>query len=159
MRGRARYAAAGSAAALLWALAEPIDRRLFRFEYSDVALLGKALTRGPLWRPAGIAIHAANGAAAGVLFHEVDRRLGRRTMRNALAFAAVEHVATYPLTALTDRFHPARGEPGVPPMSRSPRAFAQSTWRHLLFGLVLGALARRRGSRRRALLSPRGLGR
>ena len=44
------------------------------------------------------------------------------------------------LTLLTDRFHPARGAPELPPMSRSGRAFAQATFRHLLFGVVLGVL-------------------
>jgi len=54
--------------------------------------------------------------------------------------AMVEHLVTYPLTMLTDRFHPARGAPELPLMSRSGRAFAESTFRHLLFGVVLGAL-------------------
>jgi hypothetical protein len=31
----------------------------------------------------------------------------------------------------------------APDLSRSPRAFAQSTWRHLLFGVALGELERR----------------
>jgi hypothetical protein len=30
-----------------------------------------------------------------------------------------------------------------PPLARSGRAFLQSVWRHLLFGLVLGELERR----------------
>jgi len=28
----------------------------------------------------------------------------------------------------------------VPPIARSPRAYAQATWRHLLFGWVLARL-------------------
>jgi hypothetical protein len=52
-----------------------------------------------------------------------------------------EHVALYPLCGLVDRYHPARGETGVPPLLRSPRAFAQATWRHVLFGTILGRLA------------------
>lgn len=145
---RARRAAiAGASAATVWSLVEPIDRRVFRFPYSDVALLGKAVTRGPLWRPLGLVAHAANGATAGVLFERVDRRVGGSTMRNAVAFAMVEHLALYPLTALTDRYHPARGDVELPPLSRSPRGFAQATFRHLLFGVVLGALLRRRRPR------------
>ncbi|MDF2751505.1 MAG: hypothetical protein K0T00_2681, partial [Gaiellaceae bacterium] len=57
-----RSAAAGAAAAIAWGLAEPLDRRALRYDYSDVALLGKAVTRGPHWRAAGFAVHAANGA-------------------------------------------------------------------------------------------------
>ena len=37
--------------------------------------------------------------------------------------------------------HPARDE--LPALAGSPRAFAQATWRHLLFGVVLGELERR----------------
>jgi hypothetical protein len=138
---RARAAAAGSTAATVWALAEPLDRRLFRFPHSDVALLGKAFTRGPLWRPLGLAIHAANGALAGVAFDALDRRVGGRRRLNAVSFALAEHVALYPLSHLTDRFHPARGAPDLPPLARSPRGFAQAAFRHLLFGLVLAAFA------------------
>jgi len=124
----------------VWALAEPLDKRVFCFPYSDVALLGKAVTRGPAWRPVGFALHAGNGALAGLLFREVDRRIGGSRRRNALAFAMVEHLALYPLTLLTDRFHPARGEPDLPPLARSRRGFAQATFRHALFGAVLARL-------------------
>lgn len=137
---RGHAALAGAAAATVWALAEPLDQRVFRFPYSDVALLGKALTRGRAWRPLGLALHAGNGAVAGLVFREVDRRVGGSRRRNAFAFAMTEHLALYPLTLLTDRFHPARGEPDVPPLSRSARAFAQATFRHALFGVVLGRL-------------------
>lgn len=141
MTPRARAALAGSAAATVWALAEPLDRRLFRFPYSDVALLGKALTRGPLWRPLGFAVHAANGAVAGVAFDAIDRRVGGPRRLNAVTFALAEHVALYPLSHLTDRLHPARGAPDLPPIARSRRGFAQATFRHVVFGLALGALA------------------
>ena len=53
--------------------------------------------------------------------------------------AIAEHLALFPLGALVDRYHPARGEPGLPP--RHGQAFAQATWRHALFGWVLGRLA------------------
>lgn len=137
---RSHAALAGAAAATVWALVEPLDQRVFRFPYSDVALLGKALTRGRAWRPVGLALHAGNGAVAGLVFRDADRRIGGSRRRNALAFAIVEHLALYPLTLLTDRFHPARGEPDLPPLSHSRRAFAQATFRHTLFGVVLGRL-------------------
>ena len=65
-----RSAAAGAMAATVWALQEPIDQRLLRCDYSDVAVLGKAVTRGRSWRAAGLAIHALNGALFGLAFHE-----------------------------------------------------------------------------------------
>ncbi len=141
MPGYARSAAAGAVAATAWGLAEPLDRRLLRYDYSDVALLGKAVTRGRHWRTAGFAVHAANGAAFGVAFEWVRRRTDVPPRRLALGLALAEHVALYPLSHLVDTRHPARGEPGLSPLLRSPRAFAQATWRHALFGLLLGRLA------------------
>jgi hypothetical protein len=46
-----------------------------------------------------------------------------------------EHLATWPGTA-------ALGPAGRR-LVRSPRAFAQAAWRHLVFGAVLGELERR----------------
>jgi hypothetical protein len=125
---------------------EPVDRRLLRCDYSDVAVLGKAVTRGPAWWPVGLAIHAANGAAFGLAFHEA-RRATRPTFtsrRLALGMALAEHVALYPLSALVDRYHPARGEKGIPPLLTNGRAFLQATWRHAVFGAVLEAFAAER---------------
>jgi hypothetical protein len=141
--GRSRSAAAGAAAATVWALQEPLDQRLLRCGYSDVALLGKAVTRGPGWRVAGLAIHVVNGAIFGLAFHELRRRCRFDSRRLALGVALVEHVGLYPLSYFVDRWHPARGEPGVPPLLTNPRAFAQATWRHVLFGVVLGRLSQR----------------
>jgi hypothetical protein len=139
--GRLRCAGAGAVAALVWALQEPIDQRLLRCDYSDVAVLGKALTRGAHWRAAGLAVHVCNGALFGVAFHEVRRALRIDSRRLALGMALAEHVSLYPLCYIVDRYHPARGEPGVPPLLTNSRAFAQATWRHALLGTVLGRLA------------------
>jgi hypothetical protein len=134
---RLRAAGAGAAAAIAWGLLEPFDQWLLRYDYSDIAVLGKGVTRGPHWRLAGFAVHAANGAAFGLVFHELRQRFRVDPRRLALA----EHLSLYPLCYLVDRHHPARGEPGVPPLLTSPRAFAQATWRHALFGTILGRLA------------------
>jgi hypothetical protein len=142
MSSRSRAAAAGALAATIWGLAEPLDQRLLHDDYSDVALLGKAVTRGPRWRLAGFALHALNGAVFGLVFDEVARRLPFPPRRLAVAMALGEHVALYPLGAVVDRRHPARGEPGLPRLVWNGRAYAQATWRHLLFGLVLGRTAR-----------------
>ncbi len=136
----AQAALAGAAAAGVWGLVEPLDRRLFRFPYSDIAILGKLVTRGPGWRVAGWTMHLVNGAVAGLVFWMLFQWLGTNAFWFAIAFAMIEHLVTYPLTLLSDRFHPARGAPELPPMSRSGRAFAQATFRHLLFGVVLGLL-------------------
>jgi hypothetical protein len=138
--GRKRSAAAGAAAATVWALQEPLDQWLFRCDYSDVALLGKAVTRGARWRPTGLAMHAVNGVIFGLVFHELRRLLGVKCRRLALGMALAEHVTLYPLSYFIDRYHPARGDAGVPLLLTNPRALAQATWRHAVFGVVLGRL-------------------
>jgi hypothetical protein len=137
---RLRAAAAGSVAATVWGLQEPLDQRLLRCDYSDIALLGKAVTRGR-WRLAGFAIHAVNGAIFGLALHELRKRVQGDARKLAVAAAVGEHLTLYPTCYFVDRHHPARGEPGIPPLLKNPRAFAQATWRHALFGFVLGRLA------------------
>lgn len=141
MSSRFRAAAAGAAAAMVWGLLEPLDQRLLRCDYSDVAVLGKGVTRGRHWRLAGFALHAANGAVFGVVFDELRKRVRVSPRRLAVGLALAEHLSLYPLCYFIDRHHPARGEPGVPPLLENPRAFAQATWRHAVFGTVLGRLA------------------
>jgi hypothetical protein len=140
MHPRLRAIGAGAAAALVWAALEPLDRRLFRHDYSDVAVLGKAFTRGPAWRPLGVALHALNGAIFGAVYYEISRRVSRDPRRLALDLALLEHLTLFPTGRLVDRFHPARGEPGVERLFSLP-AFGQATIRHALFGKLLGALA------------------
>ena len=52
-----------------------------------------------------------------------------------------EHAALYPLGYFVDRYHPARGQAGLPRLMPNRRAYAQATWRHAVFGVVLGRLA------------------
>jgi len=140
MTSGVRAAAAGAAAATVWGLLEPLDQRLFRCDYSDIALLGKAVTRGRGWLPLGLAIHALNGAFFGLAYYEIAERLGGDRRRLALRLALIEHLTLFPTGALVDRFHPARGEPGLASLFSLP-AFGQATFRHALFGKVLGRLA------------------
>lgn len=140
MHPRLKAVAAGSLAALVWGALEPLDRRILRHDYSDVAVLGKAFTQGPGWRPLGLAIHALNGAIFGAVYYEIARRVSRDPRRLALELALLEHLALFPTGRLVDRYHPARGEPGVVGVFSLP-AFGQATVRHALFGKLLGALA------------------
>jgi hypothetical protein len=145
-------AAAGAVAAAVWGALEPLDQRLFRCDYSDVAILGKAITRGRNWRLVGFTIHAMNGAAFGVAYDVMRRRVSVDDRRLALGMALGEHLALYPLAYFVDRFHPARGEFGLPPLLKNGRAFAQATIRHALFGVLLWRLteAESAGSRARS---------
>jgi hypothetical protein len=141
--------AAGAAAATVWAALEPLDQRLFRSDYSDVAILGKAVTRGPAWRPIGFVLHVVNGAIFGLVYDGARRRLSVGDRKLALAMALAEHVTLYPLAYFVDRHHPARGEPGIPPLLTNGRAFAQATIRHAIFGALLGLLTEARAAANR----------
>jgi hypothetical protein len=141
MHPRLRAAAAGAVGTIVWSALEPVDRRLFRNDYSDVAVLGKAFTRGQGWLPLGLAVHAVNGAIFGLAYYEIARRSSRNRRRLALELALAEHLALFSTGALVDRYHPARGEKGVERLF-SARAFGQATVRHALFGIVLGSGAK-----------------
>jgi hypothetical protein len=140
MRARWKTARAGAVAAIVWGLLEPVDQRIFRSDYSDIAVLGKAFTRKPAWLPLGFALHALNGAVFGLAYHEITRRVPRDPRRLALELALLEHLALFSTGHFVNRYHPARGEPGVPDLL-SPRVFGQATVRHAVFGFVLGRLA------------------
>lgn len=138
----ARGALAGALAAGVWGLQESLDQRVFGVAYSDTALLGRWVSsRRGAWPVAGMALHLANGAAFGAAYAAVAPRVPvPRALRGPLAGLA-EHAATWPLVGLVDRVHPARNE--MPRLAGNRRALAQATWRHLLFGFVLGEAERR----------------
>jgi len=143
-RRHVRAAASGAAAATAWGLVEPLDVRLFRSEYRDIALLGKLVTSGRGWKAAGYTLHAANGAVFGLVFDAVLRRSQVGPRRLAVGLALAEHLTLYPLGIVADRTHPRRGERDVGPLW-SRRVFAQETFRHVVFGLVLGSIRSRDG--------------
>lgn len=128
-------------AAGVWAAEQPLDKRLLDCAYDDVELLGKAVTRGSGWYPIGLAIHMGNGALFGAVYSNVAGYLPVPPVLRGPVVALTEHVALWPLGALSDRLHPARRE--LPELRGNARAFAQAAVRHLLFGLVLGELERR----------------
>ena len=137
-------ALAGALAAGVWALQQPLDKLVFGCRYDDVEVLGRAVRNGPGWYPIGLAIHLQNGALFGAVYANVAPGLPLAPSLRGPAAALTEHFALWPLTSLCDRFHPARDD--LPTLAGNRRAFAQATWRHLLFGLVLGALERRLGA-------------
>jgi hypothetical protein len=136
-----RGAACGAVAAVVWALQQPFDKALFGSTYDDVELLGKAVWRGEGWYPAGLALHLQNGAVFGALYANLAPLTPLPPALRGPAFAMAENFGLWPLTTLTDRVHPARKE--LPKLGGNRRALAQATWRHLLFGVVLGELERR----------------
>lgn len=139
-----RGALAGTVAAGVWVLQQPLDKRAFGLDYDDAELLGKLATRGPGWRPIGLTLHLANGAVFGAVYANGAPLLPVPAATRGPLAGLAEHLASWPLVALSARFHPARNE--LPRLSGNPRAFWQATWRHLLFGFVLGELERRLNS-------------
>jgi hypothetical protein len=127
----ARGALAGAVAAGVWALQEPIDQRIFATRYSDPRLLGGMVTDGPARGLVGHLLHVGNGAAFGAVYANVGGRLPVPAWARGPAAAMAEHLASWPLASSSSRV-PSTG-----------RAFLQATWRHLLFGAVLGEVERR----------------
>ena len=137
-----RGALAGAAAAAVWAAQQPLDQRVFGVRYDDVELLGRFVTDGRAAYPVGLAMHIANGAA-------LRRRLRQRGPR-ASRPAAPARAAGGSRRAPRDLAGHGRALAHAPGRRAScrtcgarARAFAQATWRHLLFGTVLGELERR----------------
>jgi hypothetical protein len=132
-----RGALAGAVAAAVWAAQQPLDKRVFGVHYDDAQLLGGLVARGRAEYPVGLAIHLTNGALFGALYANAAPALGGPpALRGPLA-ALAEHLATWPATLAVPRLREAGS------VWRPGRAFAQATWRHLLFGVVLGELERR----------------
>src|SRR5262249_60813483 len=117
-------------------LVQPIDKRLFRSTYDDVEILGKLVTRGDDWQPVGFVLHVQNGALLGAAYPRLKRSLPGPAILRGLVAGLIEHIATWPMTMLVDRYHPARKEP--PDLAAHPPAFGQATIRHAVFGIVLG---------------------
>ena len=134
-------AIAGGLAATVWAAQQPADKRAFQSGYDDVEILGKLVTRGDAWPIAGLALHVGNGALFGAVYAQLRPLLPGPPMAGALGAAMLEHAALWPASRLVDRYHPARKQ--LTPLARNARALAQATWRHALFGMVLGELERR----------------
>jgi hypothetical protein len=158
-RGRAlRGAVAGALAAAAWALQQPLDKRVLRSRYDDVELLGRMVRprarRAAGWYRPGLAMHVCNGAAFGAVYASaLAPSLPGSPAARGTTVALVENFGLWPLGRLSDRFHPARAE--LPRLTGNRRALWQATWRHLLFGVVLGVLeARLNGSERPRSVAP-----
>ncbi len=137
-RTTANGAAAGAAAAFVWAVTEPLDKPIFGCRYSDVEFLGKGVTRGPRWRLIGFIMHLTNGAIFGAIYANTKQRLPGPPVAKGFIAGMIEHLLSWPGTAVADRIHPARDE--LVSLSGNRAAFAQATWRHALFGATLGAV-------------------
>ena len=133
-----RGGVAGAIATVVMTLEQPLDKRLFDCKYDDLEILGKLVTRGDHWRPIGWALHVQNGMMLGIAYARLKPSLLGPAVLRGLLVGLIEHVATWPMTGLVDRYHPARNE--LPKLAANRRAFGQATIRHAVFGIVLGLL-------------------
>ncbi len=135
-------ALAGATAAAVWAAQQPLDKRVFGSATTTSSCSASSSTRGPAWPAAGPGDALANGAIFGAVY-----ALGA----TARPGAAARHGRRRRAWRSTWRCWPLgpRGRPRPPGARRAraahrqPRAFAQATWRHLLFGVVLAEIERR----------------
>ena len=144
-----RGAVAGAVATVVMTLEQPLDKRLFDSKYDDVEVLGKLVTRGDDWQPIGFALHVQNGAILGAAYARLKSSLPGPPLLRGLLAGLIEHVATWPLVALVDRYHPARKD--LPKLAANRRALGQATIRHAVFGIVLGLLEDALNNRRAEL--------
>jgi hypothetical protein len=136
-----RGAFSGALAATVWAFQQPLDKLVLSSRYDDVELLGRLLHNGPGWYSVGLAWHVQNGALFGAVYANLAPTLPFPAAVRGPAAGLTEHFVLWPLVSVSDRVHPARDQ--LPVLRRNRRAFAQATWRHLLFGFVLGEIERR----------------
>ena len=133
-----RGGVAGAVATVVMTLEQPLDKRLFDSKYDDVEILGKLVTRGDDWHPIDFVLHVQNGAILGAAYARLKPSLRGPAVLRGLLVGLIEHVATWPMVTLIDRYHPARKE--LPKLVANRRAFSQATIRHAVFGIVLGLL-------------------
>jgi hypothetical protein len=136
-----RGALAGAVATGVWAAQMPLDKRVFGVDFDDVELLGKAFTRSRAWRAIGLAVHLQNGAVFGAVYANLAPSVPLPSWALGPVAGLVENFATWPLISVSERIHPARDD--LPRVGGTARGLAQATWRHLVFGVVLGELERR----------------
>jgi hypothetical protein len=134
-----RSLAAGVAGAVAYLAAQEFDRKLGNPRSNDMILLGGMVTSRPGWQsPLGTVMHLLAGASFGVIFEAVvARRLRGPYWLRGILMAQAENASLWPLVMLMDRIHPSVKSGALAPMNR-PVYFAQSVWRHLVLGAVLG---------------------
>ncbi len=125
----------------MWAAQQPADKRAFQSGYDDVELLGKLVTRGDAWPVAGLALHLQNGAVFGAVYAQLRPFLpgpqsrARWPWRWPSTWRCGRSAGWW--TATTRPASSSRRSRATRARSRRP------TWRHFVFGLVLGELERR----------------
>ena len=138
-------AVAGGVSGAAYLAAQAIDIAIAGNDLDDRLLVGALVPIDRVdERAVGTAMHGVNSVAFAAVFRLIGRDLlaGPMWLRG-LVFALIETIALYPLS-LFERYHPAIRD-GRLSSYRTPVAFAQQVWRHVVLGVVLGLLTPNRG--------------
>ena len=132
-------AAAGAIAAAAWIAAEPAVRRLAGGTHRELRLISGLVAPDRGGNGLGLAVHVANGAAFGWAFS----RLGGYGIGRAVLAAQAENAILWPSMAVADRLHPDVRSGAWPKLLTDRGTLVQEIGGHVVFGVVLGALAPR----------------
>src|SRR5437764_1045881 len=133
MRRTIRAAAAGAAAAGLWAATEPALRCACRTQYGDLRLVGGLLAPRSAWRRASARTSSTGRCSA-------SRSTGLADAGSCAGSppAELENAVLWPALALVDRRHPDVLDGTWQPLLRDRRVLAEEVAGHALFGASLG---------------------
>lgn len=144
MRKAASIASAGIVSGLAYLAAQSVDLSITKNKVDDRVLLGRLV---PVHHTQAVTVGTFMHLLNSVIFAAVFRLVGRDLLSGPMwwrgtVFATLENVLLYPLAILED-FHPALRD-GQMDSYQNWTAFAQTAWRHVVIGAVLGALTPRK---------------
>lgn len=142
-----RVLLAGGVASGGYLCAQALDRRLTGNEYDDLLLWGGLLSSVPRrQRALGLGVHLTLGMSLAAVYSILLPSLP--TMPGPIRgflFAQLENSLAYPGVPLINRIHPEVRSGRLPRLT-TIGYWAAETWRHAVYGLLLGALLRKRGT-------------
>jgi hypothetical protein len=132
---------AAMVAGLAFVAEEMVDERLLQPVYSDMKLLGYAVTRkSPQWWIVALLMHQFNSLLFALVYSRiVGPYLPGTGWRRGLLMAMIEGNGLWPLVYMMKGIHPGIKSGAMPPIG-GWRDFVAATLRHVAFGVVLGAL-------------------
>ncbi|MDQ5823606.1 MAG: hypothetical protein M3441_05250 [Chloroflexota bacterium] len=138
-----RAVGAGLAAGTAFLATTFLDSKLSNYPYNDIKLVGQVFTtKSPFWQIQGLVGHYGFSVVMALLYARYAYRLlpGPGWLKGLL-FLMIENNGLYPLAPLLDRIHAGQRK-GELPRLMALKSYVGQTWRHVAFGLVLGALYR-----------------
>ncbi|MDQ2805394.1 MAG: hypothetical protein M3Z04_00515 [Chloroflexota bacterium] len=138
-----RIVRAGVLAGLAFMAEQWVDQRIWPDGYSDMKLLGMAVTRkSPAYWAVAVPWHLLNSVGFALLYARVvgPRLPGPGPLRGAILALAENNGLWFPGLPVINRVHPAIRDGSVRPLQTGGVDWLVGNLRHLALGLVLGAL-------------------